>query len=256
MFAEAVKRLTRSVCPILGTKTDGNDPAAIEDCRSLGTGFFISDFGTLVTAAHVVDYAVKKGLTHKYASKDWLGTIVNQGQDDQGLLIHPEFKWVLTVCEDRAIDVCVLQIMENVNTQPIHFLGRLASTGEQVGAIGFPLADHFPGKLATYLRFFGGYICSLGDRTLMKNTRECFVYETDIMFLPGISGGPVIVPSGELIGVIHGTRTLDKALVTLSLVVSGHELGKLITESLATAGRKVLGEIRAPSVRANGIWIC
>lgn len=247
VFAEVVENLTRCVSPILGIKTDGQDPPTVTDCQSVGTGFFISDFGTLVTAAHVLDSAVESGLVHSFDGKKWLGLMPTEGQDEEGILLNPEFKWALPVCVDREIDTCVLQIWDKFTTHPIPFCERRVRPGEPVGTLGFPMADYQPGNLRTHLRFFGGFVCSWTDRQLQPGGKECFAYETDIMFLPGLSGGPVVTTAGELIGFVHGTVALEKALVTLSLVVSVNELGKLIVEALGKKPEKLLAGTVPPS---------
>ena len=247
MFADAVKTLTKSVFPILGMRTDGKNPPWCIDCQCVGTGFFISDFGTCLTAHHVVEAAVRSGLVHSYDGKTWLGVMTNDGTDEEGVLLNPRFYWALPVCEEKDADFCILQIIDQVKTTPAEFCERRALTGDAIGALGFPLASYRPGQLRTFLRFFGGYVCSVGDRQLLADGRECFVYETDIMFLPGISGAPVVSHDGKLLGLVHGTHTLKDALVTLSLVVSANEVAKTITESLLGDARKAITSCHKPS---------
>ncbi|MBS4019169.1 MAG: DegQ family serine endoprotease [Dechloromonas sp.] len=139
------------------------------DNKSLGSGFFISDDGYLLTNAHVVDGAEE--VTVRLTDKR-------------------EFK-ARIVGADKRTDVALLKI--EASGLPFVKLGdpsRL-KVGEWVVAIGSPFG--FDNSLTA------GVVSAKG-RSLPQENYVPFI-QTDVAINPGNSGGPLFNLSGEVVGI-------------------------------------------------------
>jgi S1-C subfamily serine protease len=229
MFANAIKKLMPSVTPILGTRLIENDPEkGVETAASFGTGFFVTDVGTCLTALHVVEAIKKEEYDYRFAGHTWVGLIIGNKVHQNGHMLEKVgFQWARVVTQDEDSDLCLLQIMEPIATVPVEIYEGELYRGDHVGVLGFPLSDNETTRIKNYLRFFGGYVSNLGPDTLTQNGREISVLETDVMFLPGISGGPVFLPDGRVVGCVHGTTTYEDSLVTHSIAIGISEMLKM-----------------------------
>lgn len=139
------------------------------DNKSLGSGFFISDDGYLLTNAHVVDGAEE--VTVRLTDKR-------------------EFK-ARIVGADKRTDVALLKI--EASGLPFVKLGdpsRL-KVGEWVVAIGSPFG--FDNSLTA------GVVSAKG-RSLPQENYVPFI-QTDVAINPGNSGGPLFNLNGEVVGI-------------------------------------------------------
>ena len=135
---------------------------------SVGAGFFIDGLGTLVTAAHVVDGA--RQVLVKLA--------------DQRVLV------ARVVGQDLDMDIAVLQVSGADIQAPA--LGRSAASrpGDWVLAVGEPYGlrrSVVAGIVAGPVRHFA-------------EDREGLFIQSDLSLNPGNSGGPLLNPSGAIIG--------------------------------------------------------
>ena len=139
--------------------------------KSLGTGFFVSAEGYLITVSHVVkdcnSVQVTFGLAPKMAGR---------------IMAH-----------DAANDLALIKI----EMHPTAFASLRSGVrlGEGVAAFGFPLA----GLLATSGNFTLGNVTAVAG--LGDDTR---ILQISAPVQPGNSGGPLLDYSGNVVGVIEG----------------------------------------------------
>jgi S1-C subfamily serine protease len=142
-----------------------------EDNSSLGTGFFVSSEGHIVTNSHVVkdcnSVQVTFGLAPKMAGR---------------IMAH-----------DAANDLALIKI----GMHPTAFASLRSGVrlGEGVAAFGFPLA----GLLATSGNFTLGNVTAVAG--LGDDTR---ILQISAPVQPGNSGGPLLDYSGNVVGVVEG----------------------------------------------------
>ncbi|PZR80373.1 MAG: hypothetical protein DLM68_19705 [Hyphomicrobiales bacterium] len=138
---------------------------------SLGTGFFVSSEGHIITNYHVVKdcsfVQVTLGLAPKMAGR---------------MMAH-----------DAANDLALIK----VETHPTAFASLRSGVrlGEGVAAFGFPLA----GLLATSGNFTLGNVTAVAG--LGDDTR---ILQISAPVQPGSSGGPLLDYSGNVVGVVEG----------------------------------------------------
>jgi serine protease Do len=151
--------------------TPPSAPAEPEDKSSLGTGFFVSSEGHIVTNSHVVkdcsSVQVTFGLAPKVAGR---------------IMAH-----------DAANDLALIKI----EMHPTAFASLRSGVrlGEGVAAFGFPLA----GLLATSGNFTLGNVTAVAG--LGDDTR---ILQISAPVQPGNSGGPLLDYSGNVVGVVEG----------------------------------------------------
>ncbi len=161
-------------------KRYGDAVVVVTTPAGIGSGFFISDEGHLITNYHVVERSVQVSVT-MYERREQ-GYVKRQFKKVRILAIHP------------LRDVALLQIdageLEDVKVRPV-VMGREQSlrVGDMVFAIGNPLALE---------RSVTQGIVSSTTRT-MGHLR--FI-QTDASINPGNSGGPMFNARGEVVGVV------------------------------------------------------
>jgi S1-C subfamily serine protease len=142
-----------------------------EDNSSLGTGFFVSSEGHIVTNSHVVKdcsfVQVTFGLAPKMAGR---------------IMAH-----------DATNDLALIKIEMHPTT--FASLRSGVRLGEGVAAFGFPLA----GLLATSGNFTLGNVTAVAG--LGDDTR---ILQISAPVQPGNSGGPLLDYSGNVVGVVEG----------------------------------------------------
>lgn len=143
--------------------------SADEEKGGIGTGFFISPDGHIVTNAHVV-----------------AGCTVAQATAGIGMQINAR-----VVAKDTANDLALLK----VDARPVAYahLRTGVKTGENIAAFGFPLY----GLLTTTGNFTVGNVSAVAG--IGDDTRYL---QISAPIQPGNSGGPVLDTSGNVVGVV------------------------------------------------------
>ena len=169
-LADMVESIKPSMVQII--TSDGNNNFAS------GSGFIISADGLVITNEHVID-----------------------GARDIGIVLADGSQYLGDVLESNAsVDLALLQIDSSGSFVPISVCAPCAArVGEEVIAIGFPLAD----QLGSSMTVTRGIISSTHD------VRGITLIQTDASINPGNSGGPLINRDGDVIGV--NTSKIDEA---------------------------------------------
>lgn len=153
-----------------------------ESCRRRMSGSgFVSAPDYVITNAHVV-----------------AGT--NSVQLDTVLGV----KHATVVLFDPDVDLAVLHVPQ-LGIEPMTLAGRPARTGDDVMVLGFPGTNPFTASAARVrdrISISGPDIYATG-----RAEREAYTLRGDVR--QGNSGGPVIAPSGEVVGVVFGTAVDD-----------------------------------------------
>jgi len=180
------------------------------DNKSLGSGFFISDDGYLLTNAHVVDGAEE--VTVRLTDKR-------------------EFK-ARIVGADKRTDVALLKI--DASGLPFVKLGdpsRL-KVGEWVVAIGSPFG--FDNSLTA------GIVSAKG-RSLPQENYVPFI-QTDVAINPGNSGGPLFNLNGEVVGINSQIYSRSGGYMGLSFAIP-IDVAMDIQQQLRASGKVSRGRI-------------
>jgi serine protease Do len=153
----------------------GGPHQPIRGTTSSGTGFVVSGQGHFLTNAHVVEGCSAIGI----------GGLGNARLIDA----------------DRGNDLALLQVDATVRAAPLPFTRRGPRLGDEVIALGFPLAN----ILRNGLNMTRGDISSLagigGDSRFVQTTAAV---------QPGNSGGPLIDRQGNVVGIVTA-RLSDRA---------------------------------------------
>jgi len=187
----------------LGEGEGGEAPERESRPLSLGSGFFISADGYLLTNHHVVDEADE---------------IIVRTSD------HRQFD-AKVVGSDRRSDTALLKI--DIENAPVMKVGtaRELEVGEWVLAIGSPFGfDH---------SVTAGIVSAKG-RSLPSENYVPFI-QTDVAINPGNSGGPLIDLAGNVVGVNSQIYSRTGGFMGLSFAVP-IDLAMDVAEQLRTKG--------------------
>ncbi len=154
--------------------------------RAIGSGFFVTRDGYLVTNHHVVKDAQKIEVKYR----------------DQVLPAK-------VVADDEADDLAVLKV-EGGNFQPLAISRKgTADLGQEVFTIGFPNIQ----MQGVEPRYTDGKISSLAG--MQDDPSE---YQISVPVQPGNSGGPLCDAHGEVVGIVVA-RLNDRAMLETSGMV-------------------------------------
>ena len=150
----------------------------IGDERSLGTGFFVSEDGLALTAAHVVDTA-KQVTIVLYGGKHTRARVI---------AVRPDYDLaLLQVAVDRPVDWLPLAAIADQRV------------GQWVGAVGHGLG--------------GVWAFTVGMVSNLYEAREgSKVVQTQIPLNPGNSGGPIFDRTGRAVAVVSKGATTGNAI--------------------------------------------
>jgi S1-C subfamily serine protease len=151
--------------------------------RAIGSGFFVTRDGYLVTNHHVVREAEKIQVSYR------------------GRLLEAKL-----VADDTTNDLAVLKV-EGANFQPLPLSHKqTADLGEEVFTIGFPNIE----MQGVEPKYTDGKISSLAG--MMDDPTQ---YQISVPVQPGNSGGPLCDNHGEVVGIIVA-RLNDMAVLQAS----------------------------------------
>lgn len=191
---DLVKKVSPSVTTVVVKVPQGNSPFAddTEDVQGVGTGFFVSEDGLLITNEHVVCDSAGPANVTIVTSEDKTYT-------------------VQSIVSDPFQDIAILKVdTKGDQIKPLKFanLNSNIQPGQDVIAIGNPLGVN-PGSVTR------GIVSGLGrnvkaqgscqNRTVEKDYEG--VIQTDAAINSGNSGGPLINLNGEVVGVNSATST-------------------------------------------------
>ncbi|MDX3924747.1 MAG: trypsin-like peptidase domain-containing protein [Shinella sp.] len=150
--------------------------AAAEEPKSSGTGFTVTADGWLMTNAHVVD-----GCDHVEVK-------------GRGVATDPRI--------DATNDLALIKVNADTPMVPLTFRRAPIRLGEDIVAIGYPLAD----LLADSVKITTGNVNALAG---LRNDTRYIQISTPIQ--PGNSGGPVVDRDGFLLGITSATFSKQAA---------------------------------------------
>ena len=176
--------------------------------RGVGSGFFITKDGSILTNHHVIDGA------------DEIFVTLTDGR---------EFK-AIVVGSDARTDVALLKIdATDMVTLPIGSAQNLKK-GQWVLAIGSPF-----GLQATVT---AGIVSAIG-----RETGDYLPFiQTDVAVNPGNSGGPLLDMSGQVVGINAQIVSRSGGFMGISLAIPIDE-AMLVADQLKTNGKVVRGRI-------------
>ena len=178
-FERQVYVLMASLDPIYleiaGEKNNENKPKKNQAKESSGTGFFINEFGHIVTNFHVIE-----GCKNIY-------------QDEELLKV---------IAKDQINDLAILK-GTNQNKKYLLFEKDLPKKGEEVLVSGYPFGKDFGDES----KLTEGIISALQG---MGNDYTRF--QIDAAIQPGNSGGPVLNKKGNVIGVAVASANIQAFL--------------------------------------------
>jgi len=180
------------------------------ESQSLGSGFFISSDGYIMTNAHVVDHADK--ITVRLTDKREFSAKV--------------------IGADKRTDVALLKI--EASGLPIITQGdpNKLKVGEWVVAIGSPFG--FDSSVTA------GIVSAKG-RSLPRDNFVPFI-QTDVAINPGNSGGPLFNMNGEVVGINSQIYTRSGGSMGLSFAIP-IDVAMQVADQLRTTGKVVRGRI-------------
>jgi S1-C subfamily serine protease len=147
---------------------------------AVGTGFFITGAGHLITNYHVVEGA------------STVSVVMPGGGEVAAKVLY----------SDAANDIALLRIEQASKALPLYTAGRIAR-GEEVMTLGYPLINlQGQEQKATF-----GRINALSG--LLDDIRYI---QVDVPIQPGNSGGPLLNRQGQVIGIVTATLSQLAAL--------------------------------------------
>jgi serine protease Do len=181
-----------------------------QESQSLGSGFFITSDGYIMTNAHVVDHADK--ITVRLTDKREFSAKV--------------------IGADKRTDVALLKI--DATGLPIITKGDpdKLKVGEWVVAIGSPFG--FDSSVTA------GIVSAKG-RSLPRDNFVPFI-QTDVAINPGNSGGPLFNMKGEVVGINSQIYTRSGGSMGLSFAIP-IDVAMQVADQLRTTGKVVRGRI-------------
>ena len=153
----------------------------IRGSASLGTGFFVSNDGLLVTALHVVDDKTKI-LIRSVNQEGWISAAL--------------------VASNPAYDLALLRVP--VSSKGLYFASwEQVPVGLELFVIGYPLLS----KSSHSIRITDGLLNGLGG----IGERADLLFQFSAQVQKGNSGGPVLSCDGVVIGVVQSKLDVLKA---------------------------------------------
>ena len=151
----------------------------IKTDKGTGTGFFINEYGTIVTANHVV-------------------------KDASSIQVKYNDKWIeaLEIDNDEKTDQAKIQIMES-NTPYVNVTKEKPEKLDKITVLGYPLGieelNVNTGNVSAIYVVKGK---DLGISGSSSEEEHHYICQTDTVVNPGNSGGPAFDTQGRVFGVV------------------------------------------------------
>lgn len=188
-----------------GMRPDGSAPV-----HSLGSGFIVSENGTVLTNAHVVD-----------------------GADEVTVKLNDKREFKARILGlDKASDVAVLKI--DARNLPTVKIG--SSTQTKVGEWGLAIGSPFGFESSA-----SAGIVSAKSRSLPDGSYVPFI-QTDVAVNPGNSGGPLFNMNGEVIGINSQIYSRSGGYQGLSFAIP-IEVAMNVEKQIVTNGKVQRGKL-------------
>jgi S1-C subfamily serine protease len=166
--------------------TEASQHPSARKSLSSGTGFFVSERGYVVTAAHVVENAKK------------VAVITRSGQELEAEIVDT----------DEANDLALLKADASAKALRIATDSE-ANVGEKILTIGYPLPDiQGLAQKATFGRV--NALSGLAD--------DVRYLQIDTPVQPGNSGGPVVDSRGSVIGIVEAILNPEQSIRTTGTI--------------------------------------
>lgn len=193
---------------------DGNSGAATEaivpilkqledtSWRLIGTGFFITTSGVILTAKHVMMDVVDSNGQQKFPAA------ICQFLPQNSYLIRPIIRFSTNEFTDISVAIPAPMTSENsglsLSNRILSLSTRDLSVGEKVFTFAYPNTVHLGGEIPQIHfnpRFYEGRISQFYENGRDKTFLPSPCYETTITIHPGASGGPVFDCNGFVCGI-------------------------------------------------------
>jgi S1-C subfamily serine protease len=200
--------------PAVVTPTQSADQASGNADGKAGTGFFISDDGTLLTAAHVASGCGRMQIISQYVARSW----------------------VSSVATDQEHDIAILRA-EGVRPPAVVRLASVAPPTGKLFITGFPATASLTVPAETWAVMendkFPANVGSLTDpRDLL------WMSAPDVSH--GYSGGPIFDPrSGAVVGLVKGEVDGGYLRLVRDMPTTGIAIGPGIASIAALVRREV-----------------
>ncbi|OEU61756.1 MAG: hypothetical protein BA870_12115 [Desulfuromonadales bacterium C00003094] len=204
-FEQDMQRFKHQAKPAQEPKqqaTKQQAPLKAEDLQVVGSGFFVDNNGTVVTAAHVVENAQRVFV----------------------VTYEKTFYPAVVVKRDVQKDLAILRLEGDFPASTPLPLGNSdkLQVGEGIIAVGNPFGFTFT--------VTSGIVSAL-DRQMSQN--GVGLIQTDAPLNPGNSGGPILNQEGEVVGVSHAiispAQQGRKAFVGLAFAVPINEAEPMLS---------------------------
>jgi len=125
---------------------------------------------------------------------------------------------------DPSFDIAVLRV-PGLTAPVLHLYPGAVPRGAQVAVLGYPEGGPFTVDSAGVMAMFEAEGRDIYGRGL--TVRE--VYEIDAVVRPGNSGGPLVLPNGQVVGVVFSRSTID---ANVGYALTAPDVQKRLTQAI------------------------
>jgi len=203
-YGQIAHDVGKAVFAVFPTQTGGATKATE---GSMGTAFAVSGDGLFLTASHVLSEIENSMGDQNYelaVARDPTG--LNSADIDTlvGGSVVQDFGQDADIAV-LSFDVDDLTVFDHLQVRTGGGLDRM---GQAVTAFGYPVNTFEEREWQLQRRTFSGVLSGIHNPS-----DEYGRYETDMLFNPGLSGGPLIsLAHADVIGVVHGTNWRSQPL--------------------------------------------
>jgi len=169
------------------------------DSGSIGSGFFITESGRLLTNQHVVGNS-STVTVRTYDGKSYTGKVIGFSKSEDIAVVD--------IVQDNAILGTTFHAAKIANSSHV-------KTGDPVIAIGCPAKSYLGWTMTV------GYVSNAARTFSLDGSGKTFI-QFDAPVNPGNSGGPLINANGEVIGIIQSKASENKYVYDINNNVIGY----------------------------------